>query len=222
MDEQRKSLFVTAIITLLILALIIGVIIYLVRFIQGRQNANKITSNNTTITRSAAPNSTIFNPSEAPVASANPSIGFNYPPASAVPGLPAGDNELYSGNGFQVKYPKNWGLLTCNNSANFEFDPTSNVDQIGVVCDYAIKPITILEGGNPNCQGENVTLGNVSVIRSKVIDDNGADYRWCTKTSPVLDITHRVSKTPARAASQADYSADVEKMIQNTTFVSGS
>ena len=140
------------------------------------------------------------------------------PKPSANPG--AASTTLYKGNGFTLRYPKNWGILTCNNSDNFELDPTNPADQIGVTCERALKPITVIVGKKAQCQGDMVTLGNVKVIKSKIMDDNGTDYRWCTQTVPDLDITHRVSKTPSRATSKQDYSAAVEQMI--STFTPGS
>lgn len=208
MDDQRRSLIATAVVTLFILGLIVALVLFLVRFVQNRQK----TQTGSNITVKVTPSPSAF-------------------PNSSVPGLPQSSSpinqggnlnvNLYVGQGFSLKYPKNWGLLTCNNSQNFELDPVNGVDSLKFTCDRALKPVTVLVRTNPICQGDNVTLGSVQAVKSKLIDDNGVDYRWCTKTNPTLDITHRYSKTPSTATSLQDYSVQVEEVIKSITLDSG-
>ncbi len=136
-----------------------------------------------------------------------------------------GNLKTYSGEGFSLRYPSDWGLLTCGNSNHFEFDPTSAQDVAGVVCDYAVKPITVLvKDGNISCSGDKVTLGSRSVTKSlKTYSDGDKDYRWCVNEGgKTLDITHRVSQSGSRATSKTDYSSQVEDMIADYQITSGS
>lgn len=123
--------------------------------------------------------------------------------------------KTFTGAGFNVPYPSSWGLLTCSNSANFEFDPTSSSDVRSVVCDVAVKPVTVLVTNRLSCQGETVKLGNHQVIRSKVSAQSGdANYRWCFSVGGKnLEVTHRISASGSRATSKEDFSAAVEQII---------
>lgn len=210
MDDQRRSLIATAVVTLFILGLIVALVLFLVRFVQNRQKTQ--TGSNITV-------KTTPSPSAFPNSS-NPNLNQSTSPATGGSNLDQNSN-LYSGGGFTFKYPKNWGLLTCNNSQNIELDPGSSTDMLKFPCERAIKSVTVLVGTNPSCNGDIVNLGNIRAVKSKLIDDNGVDYRWCTNTNPTLDITHRYSKTPSRATSLQDYSAQVEEIIKSLTFGSG-
>lgn len=209
MDDQRRSLIATAVVTLFILGLIVALVLFLVRFVQNRQKTQ--TGSNITVKVTPSPS------------------GFPNSSSSGLPrtsGFSQGDNQnlntnLYVGKGFSIKYPKNWGLLTCNNSQNFELDPGNSADSLKFPCEGALKSVTVLVGTSPNCQGDSVTLGGVQAVKSKLIDDSGVDYRWCTKTNPTLDISHRYSKTPSRATSTQDYSVQVEDVIKSLTLGSG-
>lgn len=204
--EQRKTLIITGVVILLILTVIFGTIYYLIRIIQNR---------------AAAPTATLF-----PQATQTPSMVTPSPllPGTAVPPQPppaqAPDTQVYNGPGFQLTYPASWGLLTCSNSRNFEFDPTNNTDQRGVLCDRALKPVTVLVTDNLTCQGESIRLGSHTVIRSTEGTKGGnIDYRWCVVTAGVdLDITHRVSTSGGRAHSTTDFSEQIEKMISTLRF----
>lgn len=117
--------------------------------------------------------------------------------------------------GVSFKYPQNFGLLTCTNSSNFEFDPYSNADQ-RVSCDRAQKPITVLVGSVQVCPGNIVNLGRLQVVKNRVENARGVDYRWCfSHSGSHFDITHRVSQSGARATSKDDFSAQIEQMITN-------
>lgn len=206
MEPQKKTLIVTTIALLLVLVLVFGTIFYLVKFIQSRQKQTSTQSTFQTSTSSAIPT---FNNRES-TGSGNINTTTN-----------SSNFKIYNGEGFQLSYPKDWGLLTCSNSQNFEFDPANSTDQLKIACDLALKPITVLVGST-NCTGEAVTLGQVSVIRSKTTTATSTKYRWCTKTTPNLDITHRVSAETKRAYSKNDFSADIEKIISTIRFSAGS
>lgn len=206
--EDRRSVIISAIIGILVLALIIGVIIYLIRFITNRPPTNP--------TPTPRPSVTV-RPSNQPT----PTASQNPNPDPTVPGAttpPTTDTKKYPGSGFEINYPANWGILTCNNSANFEFDPTNPADFKGVACEYALKPITILVGSNSCQDGESVTKGGVSFTKIKKTTSTGVNYKWCTQTTPALEITHRVSSQDGRAKSTQDFSAQVEELISRIRF----
>lgn len=127
--------------------------------------------------------------------------------------------QTFSGAGFTFEYPESWGLLTCANSLNFELDPNSNVDQIDIPCDVALKSITVIVNQDLlDCPGENFTIGAIPVIKSTVQISNYTQYMWCTRTNPVLKITHRTSTAPFRAVSTINYSQQIENMISTLRF----
>ena len=205
MEPQKKTLIVTTIALLLVLVLVFGTIFYLVKFIQSRQKQASTQTTFQTSTSSAIPT---FNPLQVATGSA----ALNSADANS---------KTYNAAGIQISYPKTWGLLTCSNSENIEFDPYNKTDQLKVACDLAQKPITVLVGPN-SCPGDVVKLGSVTVTKSKTTTTTGVKYRWCTKTTPSLDITHRVSTETKRGFSKDDFSAEIEKMISTLRFANGS
>jgi len=129
--------------------------------------------------------------------------------------------KTFTGLGFTLSYPTEWGLLTCANSLNFEFDPLNNTDQIGVICSFATKPITVLVDNNlTGCTGETIRLGTIPVTRSVTTTEEIVVYNWCTITQPVLKISHRVSNVPLDATSPVDFSTEIENMIATAKFTS--
>lgn len=198
MEQQQRSLVVTAAVGLIILAIIIGSVYYLVRFIQGR-------------TRTAS-----NNPS--------PSVSASVSPASEV-SEGAQDNppntKVHNAGNFQVVYPKDWGLLTCTNSANFELDPKNGADS-KIACDRAVKSITFVLDNNTGCPAEAANIGQVKVTKSRESEGNYTRYQWCTQTQPILNITHRVSNSGETATSKEDYSKQIEEIISRLSFVHGS
>jgi hypothetical protein len=106
---------------------------------------------------------------------------------------------------FSFRYPKNWGLLTCSNSGSIELDPTNSADSIGVACNEAVKPVTILVSDSKgSCE-----------VGKKTWNDGQIDYRWCVNLGNThLDITHRVSSEGFKATSKTDYSGAVEELIR--------
>ncbi|MBI2595243.1 hypothetical protein HYW46_00720 [Candidatus Daviesbacteria bacterium] len=207
MDERAKVLLVTGSVLLILLAIISGTILYFVKGFGGRQTA------------------TLQKQSDSPKPAAS---GFDAKPPSPSPQTPAKPGEItssgmksYKGEGFEIFYPKNWGLLTCSNSKNIELDPLNSADFKDVVCGRAQKPITILVGNNAKCQGTEVDLGGKKVIRSKISITGYTKYQWCAPTL-LLDITHRVSSDNSPASSKDDYSSKVEEMISGIHFGQGS
>lgn len=208
--DQRKAFIITGLVVLIILALIFLGVFYLTKTFQGGFFTNRSTPR-PTIT--ASPNSTAESVDTG-------SSGVAPPPA---PGTPApaqvGGLKPYSGQGFNFKYPANWGILRCNNSQNFELDPLNPQDS-SIACNVAVKPVTVLVSGNTSCSGQVVKIGDISVQKSRNDVAGGVEYRWCTQTSPVLDITHRVSSSGGQATSPRDFSGQIEQMIG--TFNTGS
>lgn len=131
---------------------------------------------------------------------------------SAAPTL--SDGKIFKGQGFSLNFPNNWGLLTCGNSNNFEFDPKGG-EMKDVVCGRALKPVTFVIVEKLNCSGEPIKLGNNHATKTKTLSENGdVSYRWCTMVGNIsFDITHRVSESGGRATSQNDFSKEVEKII---------
>lgn len=206
--DQKKTLFITGLAVILILAIIFGTIFYLVRAIRQRQS-------NSANQENLFPPAVISPTPLFPDATQQPSAS-NQPAAEET--TQTSDLKTYNGDNVQLQYPKEWGLLTCSNSKNIEFDPTNSTDQQGVRCDRALKPITILVNQTAACQGEAAKIGNVNVTKSVTTTSTGTNYRWCTHTTPVLDITHRVSSAPSRATSAQDYAQQIEKMISTAHF----
>lgn len=135
---------------------------------------------------------------------------------------PSLGQKIYSGSGFAIRYPDSWGVLSCSNSEHLEFDPYGT-DIGGVVCDVAVKPITVLVTKQLNCQGETTSLGGAQVVRSKESSDGDINYRWCVSLGGKnFDITHRVSQTGVRATSKDDFSSKIEELISNIQLSQGS
>ncbi len=137
-------------------------------------------------------------------------------PATTLTPTKEESTKLYQGNGFYLRYPANWGLLTCSNSKNFELDPTSSVDQKNVTCNYAVKPVTFLVNPPTECRGDTtITLGGNQVVKSKSVNRDGTtQYQWCLSVNGTsFSITHRVSVNGNPASSKEDFSSQVERII---------
>lgn len=129
-------------------------------------------------------------------------------------------NKTFIGPGFTLDYPASWGLLTCSNSPNFEFDPISGVDQPNVVCGFAQKPITILVDNNlRGCGSVGTNIGGNIVFKTTTLSTNFTEHLWCTNSNPVLKISHRLSTNNFPATSPIDYSPEIERMIATLRFV---
>src|SRR3989344_2960107 len=197
MEQQQRSIIVTAAVGLIILAIIIGSIYYLVRFIQGRQKTASIT-NEATSSASIAPSEETGSNE---IAQTQPQTNINN-----TQGNPPANTKIYNGGEFQLIYPNNWGVLDCANSQNIELDPLNGANS-NPACDTATKPVTVLVNSGTGCQGETVTLGQIKATKSKkTYEDGYIDYKWCTQTTPALEISHRVSKNNESATSKEDFS----------------
>lgn len=183
--ERGRTLIVTGILILILVAIMFGVVYYLVKLFQNMRSPSNTQNTNKQVTTTASPS-----------------------PAGTVQ-----DTKFYNAQGFSLYYPKNWGLLTCNNSQNFELDPQTSQDQQGVACEYALKPVTVIAGSGNCAGGQNITIGNRAVVKVKKQTATGTSYKWCTQ-SPQLEISHRVSSSGSRATTKTDYSAQIERMIQ--------
>lgn len=196
MDQKTRTIILGGV-AVLIVAVIIGVFIYLSRNTTGRLPFSDTTSPLSRL-------ETTSSPSVSPV-----------PRTDETP-IPANSTKILIGTGFNLNYPASWGVLTCSNSQNFEFDPDNSTDLQNIACNMAIKPITVLVASRLTCQGDKITLSSHQVIKSKTTSDSDmVSYRWCMSTGEKnLDITHRVSASGARASSKVDYSNQIEQMIQ--------
>ena len=197
MEDKTRALIVTGAVLLLILGLIIAAIFYLIRFISGRSTTNTQQNQTRQINFSPSPTANVdFNTGSTP---------------------PTGNNvnnselKTHNGSGFQISYPKNWGILTCSNSANVEFDPTNPTDQLKVICDYAQKPVTVMVG--ISCEGTTTEVGGVPVVRSQRNLSKGVENSWCVKVGPGFLITNRVSTQDARGYGKEDYGRQIDELI---------
>lgn len=139
-------------------------------------------------------------------------------PLSGEP-IPSAETQQFVGLGFSFSYPANWSVLTCANSNNFEIDPLDNEDEVGVECETAVKPVTVLVEDNLNdCLGEEMVIGGVPTVKSTAETPEFTLHKWCTKTIPILKISHRVSSASGVAVSINNYSAGIEKIIGTLNF----
>lgn len=237
MEQQQRSLFFTAAVGLIILAIIVGSIYYLVKFIQTRVSSSRQSpqaSVEAIVEASASPvieniqgeqvvpQNTIQSVQgsiQSGASTARPAPSLTPAPTPETKGgvTIAGDRKIFSWGNIQMSYPKSWGLVTCTNSKNVELDPNNPADT-KIACSTALKPITVLVDDFAKCDGENVKIGNTEVIKSRKVDGGYTAYLWCTKTVPILNITHRVSSGNDPASSKEDYSKQVEEMISRLTF----
>lgn len=236
--SERRTLIVTGIVVLLIIALILGVVWYLFNFIRERQinqqqatsdifprsSASIVISPAPVPTGTVVPSPTIGTPTRTP--SATPVATFAPTPSptplrtpAPTPTISSSNPEMkvYKGQGFAISYPKNWGLLTCTDSNNIEFDPYNPVDQ-NIDCNFALKPITVIVGQTASCPGQMISYGPNGAQKSVRTGSKGLIYRWCSQASPKLDITHRVAPTTQVGYSKDDFSVQIEQMISNINF----
>lgn len=209
--DQKRALMAIAGIIILLLLIVFGVAYY--------SSKNQRTTPKRVVKVSPTPNASPAAPGSSP----SPASAFPNPGTPAA--SPSPNSKAYAGAGFNLSYPNTWGILKCNNSSNFELNPTSATDQVGVRCDVAALPVTVVVTKSAlSCQGQTVALGSNRVVKSsKPRQDGGVAYEWCvTGTGVNFDITHRVSQTGARATSKEDYSSQVEQIISSLTFGGGS
>lgn len=196
MDQKTRTIIIGAVV-LLILAAVLGTVFYLNKISKGVSLFSDI---NTSLPQAQI----------TPLPTTAKQGSLNNGSATTGP-------KVYVGISFSVSYPQNWALLTCSNSQNIEFDPYGGNDIRGVVCDYAVKPVTLVVENKTECKGQSIKLGNNEVVKSKTTEPNGdINYQWCLPVGDKsLDITHRVSASGSRATSKDDFSALIEQMIGN-------
>ena len=230
MEQQQRSLVFTAAVGLIILAIIVGSVYYLVKFIQTRVSSSRQSPQASVETiaevspagtvgnqeRQIIPEPSVTQPVQQRSAQASPNQASQTGESKGGV-VVSGEWKILDAANFKLSYPKNWGLLTCSNSKSLEFDPKNSADS-KTVCNYSVKPITVLVGDVSGCVGEVVNIGNVAVTKSKKSDGGYSKYQWCTKTTPLLNITHRVSTGNDPASSKEDYSKQIEEMIGKLTF----
>lgn len=194
-----KRLVVLIIAAILVLSLIFGVIFSLYRLIRSRQATPITNRSNQTFVTSPVPQTGNTQQSQNPT-----------PPQT-----PPSNTKSYNLQGLQINFPKEWGLLTCRNSQNIEFDPANPQDQLNIACDRAVKPITFQTSYLTGCaNGQIVNLGGQQVIKVVSTTAVGTDYKWCISSPLAIEITHRVSQTDTRSAfSKTDYSQAIEQII---------
>lgn len=219
MEQQQRSLIFTAAVGLIILAIIVGSIYYLVKFIQTRVATSRQTpqaSVEVMVQASASPEGSVQGEQTTQPAQITQEAQKIEAPGDTKGGVAGAqataDMKTYNGAGFRLSYPKTWGLLSCTNSSNIELDPVNGAD-LKVSCGTARKPVTILVNDNWGCSGESVKIGSITVNKSKQSEEGYTKYQWCTKTTPMLNITHRVSAGQDPASSKTDFSAQIENMI---------
>lgn len=182
---------------IIVSVLIFGLVTFVrTRFFGGGKVTGSPSPSETVVSESATASASVFEDGTSPTGGTSGSIPRVYQSGSMI-----------------FRFPQNWGVLTCSNSANFEFDPYGAIDQ-KVVCDRAQKPITVLVNNNLGCSGENVMLGGLSVTKSRIENVRGVDYRWCFSAGgQSFNITHRVSGAAGRGLSKDDFYAQIEQMI---------
>lgn len=208
---DNRSLIASIIVILLILGIIGGAIYYLTQTFRGRVAS----------TPKPSPIAQAADTQGIPLASFTPEVTNQPAPIVTPEPIPQAAG-IYNGKDFSLTYPKNWGLLTCNNSENFEFDPSNATPQLNVPCSFAVKPVTILVNASTTCTGDRVNIGSYQVTKEKLVDVNingnkyEAVYRWCfVAKNKNFDISHRVSKQGFPASSKDDFSNQVEQVISS-------
>lgn len=207
--EITTKTIIFAVITVILIAAILGGIFYLLK------NAKQLNVNNKT---------DLLSKLQTVSSSPTPAIPTEQIPSSQnltqQSVTPTENIKVYQGQNFVLRYPGTWGIVTCNNSQNIEFDPYNKNDLKNYSCDTALKPITILVSKQPvSCFGENIKIGNLAVIRSKTETANWMKNRWCiNKNGMSLDITNRVTPNGIRGTGKDDFSKQIEQIINTTSI----
>lgn len=205
--EITGKTIILAVVSVIIIALILSGVFYLLK------NSKQIIPSNKNSNPLGRLDVITASPTEAPSAAGN---GIVSPAINNQPVTNTG-LKTYQGSNFIIKYPQKWGILTCNNSQNFEFDPYDSKDLNNFACDRAIKPVTILVSKEVlNCQGETVKIGTNQVIKSKTETAYWMKNRWCFfKNGLNFDITNRVAGTGITGTGKDDFSSEIEKIINS-------
>lgn len=138
-------------------------------------------------------------------------------PVVSTQAVAATNTKTYQGRNFTINYPQKWGILTCSDSDNIEFDPYSGSDLKNYACDRAIKPITVLVSSTAlSCPGESIKIGNNTVIKSRTETAYWLKNRWCLNKSGLsFDITNRVNQSGIVGTGKDDFSSEIEKIINS-------
>lgn len=203
MDQRTKSVIIGFVFLFVLITISVSIFYF-----------GKISNKNFVLNKKSA-NDSLSNLPIAPNLSSSPT-----PTTAKVGNVSNKDDsntKIYQGNSFSLRIPKNWGILSCGNSENFEFDPLNSTDIKNVACDTAVKPITILVANRLNCRGEIIKIGERQVTKSKELSNSTISYRWCipfsNESKKGLDITHRVTSSGLRASSTQDFSQKIEEII---------
>lgn len=203
MEITSKTIIFT-IISVILVAAILGGVFYLLK------NSKQLNFGNKQASISGLP---VIQLSPTPTAGAG-SVAQNQ---TTLPITPASGTKTYQGQDFILKYPDNWGILTCSDSRNIEFDPYNKNDLINYPCDSAIKPITVLVNNQQSiCPGEVVKIGNNNATKSKTETAYWTTSRWClSKNGVSLDITNRVAPTGITGTGKDDFSKQIEQIVSS-------
>lgn len=198
--EITTKTIIFAIISVILIAAILGGVFYLLK------NSKQFNLGNKQASISGLP---VIQLSPTPTAGMG-SVAQNQATLPVVPGT-----KTYQGQGFVLKYPDSWGILTCSDSRNIEFDPYNKSDLINYSCNSAIKPITVLVSSQPVvCPGDIIKIGNNNVAKSKTETANWTTNRWClSKDGISLDITNRIAPSGITGTGKDDFSKQIELMI---------
>lgn len=217
--EMERVLIIIGGLLLLIIFIAIVVLYIIPYFVPGLFRSSP-SPTPVVVVSSPLPSPRVASPSVAPATSPTPSptaisTTITYPTTQ-----PLG-YKLFSGRFFILSYPANWTILTCANSDNLEFDPIGKADTVGVICDFAQKPITvILQNNLSGCIGNAVTIGRYSVVKGISVTPSYTEYQWCTVAQPVLNITHRVDSTSSRGVGAINFEKEIESIITTLQFTS--
>ncbi len=211
--EGRGNLIAAIIVIVLVLAVVLGTILYLTKSFGGKLNLFNSFSRLTPAPKKTATPSPTFIPS---TTSGQFSLAPQPTPSSTI--TTSGVYNVYHGKGFQLQYPKNWGLLTCTTSQNFELDPYNSNNQT-VPCDRATKPITVLVDQGVACKGEFKKIGSHQVSVSKMQYRDWFTNEYClNEAGHNIDITNRVSNRGLSGTGKDDFSTQIEQIISTITF----
>ncbi len=220
--ENRGSIIAAAVIVVIVLSVIFGTVYYLANTFNVSLNPFSRFTQTPSLTSSPSPIATI-SPDSSPTPDETLKTAPTQTPTgqsqSDKGGVQNGSKAIYQGQGFKLEVPKNWGVLKCSNSTNFELDPYSGESKT-INCDRSQKPITVLVNSGLSCSGgEVVKIGNFNVRKTKQQYRDWKTNQWCFEGSgKTFDITNRVSSSGNPATSKDDFSSEIEKIISSIQF----
>ncbi len=222
--ENKGSLIAAAIIVVIVLSVIFGTVYYLAStfdinlnpFSRIVQTASPTPTSSPTPTATSSPNG---NGSPIPEITPSPTQTPGSGQQSDKGGVQNGERVVFQGQGFKLEISKNWGVLKCSNSGNFELDPYKAENKT-INCDRAQKPVTFLVNSGLSCQGgEVVKIANFNVRKTKTQYRDWLAVAWCLEgNGKTFDITNRVSDSGNPVTSKDDFSSEIEKIISSISF----